>query len=196
MDSTIADNEYEPGKFLLELGEHIKTDKDFYPPDIQSFKKFLNQELLPTLSNKYTAFLYGSFTHDPNANDIDIAVIGKPTDEVALWMINMYNVCFNQYRQQLDMTLFEDMTVFEPYELFNRTKDASVLNNVDVYKPYDKTYLNGKDITFVQRKTTKISDVLYKHHTSRELPSRKFLYKDMYPPMELTRFNQVFNNVR
>tara|TARA_Y100001972_G_scaffold34772_1_gene43146 strand:+ start:1315 stop:1866 length:552 start_codon:yes stop_codon:yes gene_type:complete len=178
--------------FEYTAGEHIATDKHWLPPNIKTFTKFLNQELLPTMPDKYEGYLVGSFPKR-STNDIDIFIIGKPTDEVALWIINLYNKSLNDYKQLIDVAIFEDLTVFQNYDLFNKTKDPKVLNYSDMYKPYDTVYINGKNTIGKYRKVTKISDVLFKHHTSRELPNRKFLTQNFYDPVNLLRFNQVFN---
>ena len=105
----------------------------------------------------------------------------------------MYNKSLNDYKQLIDISMFESLSIFQNYDLFNRTKDASVLEQADMYRTFDKLYRNGQQVTSIHRKVTKISDVLYKHHTSEEVPNRKFLQQDFYQPLDLKRFNEVYN---
>ena len=178
--------------YLFEAGEHVKTNVQWEVPNIKTFKKFLNQEFLPTMPKGYEAFLVGSFPHT-HTWDIDIFIIGKPTDEVALWVIDMYNKSLNDYKQLIDISMFDNLNVFNNYDLFNKTKDPSVLVQADMYRTFDKLYRNGRQVTSIHRKVTKISDVLYRHHTSEEVPNRKFLQKNFHQPMDLKRFNEVYN---
>lgn len=185
-------NSTDENKFDYKLGEHIKTDVQWERPNIETFLKFINQELLPTMPNTHEAFLVGAFPHTWTW-DIDVFIIGKPTDEVALWMIDLYNKSLNDYKQLIDMAIFEDISVFQNYDLFNETKDPNVLTQIDMFKPYDTIQVNGNDVTPKLRKVTKISDVLYRHHTSEQTPNRKFLEKDFNTPLNLKMFNKVYN---
>ena len=39
----------EKSTYLFEAGEHVKTNVQWEVPSIKTFKKFLNQEFLPTI---------------------------------------------------------------------------------------------------------------------------------------------------
>lgn len=181
--------------FNFTKGDHISTNILWERPSIEKFKKFLNKEFLPNFpQNTHEAYLYGSFPWEITW-DIDIAIIGKPTDEVAQFIINMYNISLNEYRQLIDVAIFESADLFIGIEQFNRTNDASVLGQIDMYKPYYESYYNKETIYNKERHVEKISKFLYKHFISEETIDEKFYKADkiMRLPTALNKFSKVFS---
>lgn len=183
-------------EFTFTKGDFIKTDIPWNRPNIPTFGKFLKDELLPGLPATHDAFLYGSFPHIQTW-DIDIAVIGKPSNEVAKWIINLYNKSLNEYRQLIDVAMFEDFTLFYGIDEYNKTGDVEALGDggYDMYKPYFESFKNDEPMYNPNRKIEKISDVLYKHYTSLESVPDKFAKnkRAIYHPMNLKDFNRIYN---
>ena len=181
-------------EFTFNKGEYIKTDIPWNRPYIDTFGEFVDNEILPGLPATHDAFLYGSFPHKLTW-DIDIAIIGKPTDEVAHWIINLYNKSFNEYKQLIDVAIFEDFTLFYGINDYNKYGDPDVLGQADMYKPYFESYKNGEPQHYPERKVEKISDVLYKHFTSLEGLRSKFVKEKrvIYKPTNIKDFNRIYN---
>ncbi len=179
-------------EFEFTKGDYIKTNIAWNRPDIETFGTFLEKEFLPTLPKTHEAYLHGAFPHRLTW-DIDIAIIGKPTDEVALWLIKMYNCSLNKYKLLLDMAIFQDNTLFIGIDEYNRTGNGSVLGKSNMYKPYHESYKNGEAMHYKDRKVEKISNVLYKHYIIVEGLRDKFKNKVINHPLNLKTFQKVYN---
>ena len=72
-------SEPDTNNFTYTAGDYIKTDVAWNPPSIKNFCKFANEHLVGAFP-QHDIFLHGAFPHLPTW-DVDIAVIGEPTDD-------------------------------------------------------------------------------------------------------------------
>ena len=164
--------ESDTNNFSYKAGDYIETNVAWNPPNIETFCKFANEHLLNAFPN-HDIFLHGAFPHVPTW-DIDLAIIGEPTDEAGKTIIDLTNISLNQYNMLVEMTIYETTELFDGVFTFNQTGDVTKLGRVDMYKPYFEVYKNGEPVHYQDRKVEKISEHMYKHYTSLELPQSKF----------------------
>ena len=181
-------------EFTFTKGDFIKTNIAWERPYIEKFGEFVDKEILPGLPATHDAFLHGAFPHRITW-DIDIAIIGKPTDEVANWVINLYNKSLNEYKQLIDVAIFEDFTLFYGIDDYNKYGDTEFLGQADMFKPYYESFKNGEPMHYPKRKVEKVSKVLYKHFTSLEPLGEKFTKEKriIYKPINIKDFNRIYN---
>ena len=185
--------ESDTNNFSYKAGDYIETNVAWNPPNIKTFCKFANEHLLNAFPD-HDIFLHGAFPHIPTW-DIDLAIIGEPTDEAGKTIIDLTNISLNQYNMLVEMTIYETTELFDGVFTFNQTGDVSKLGRVDMYKPYYEVYKNGEPMHYQDRKVEKLSEHMYKHYTSLELPQSKFgkQRKYIYEAQHIKSFLNVYN---
>ena len=185
--------ESDTNDFNYKAGDYIETNVAWNPPSIKTFCKFANEHLVDAFP-RHDIFMHGAFPHLPTW-DIDIAIIGEPTDEAGKTIIDLTNISLNEYNMLVDITLYETPELFQGVHTFNRTGDSSVLGRIDMYKPYYEVYKNGEALHYADRKVEQVSKHLYKHYTSLEAPQVKFNKerKHIYEAQHILTFLKVYN---
>ena len=185
--------ESDTNDFNYKAGDYIETNVAWNPPSIKTFCKFANEHLVDAFP-RHDIFMHGAFPHLPTW-DIDIAIIGEPTDEAGKTIIDLTNTSLNQYNMLVDITLYETPELFQGVHTYNRTGDTSVLGRIDMYKPYYEVYKNGEALHYADRKVEQVSKHLYKHYTSLEAPQVKFNKerKHIYEAQHILTFLKVYN---
>jgi len=185
--------ESDTNDFNYKAGDYIETNVAWNPPSIKTFCKFANEHLVDAFP-RHDIFMHGAFPHLPTW-DIDIAIIGEPTDEAGKTIIDLTNTSLNEYNMLVDITLYETPELFQGVHTFNRTGDSSVLGRIDMYKPYYEVYKNGEALHYADRKVEQVSKHLYKHYTSLEAPQVKFNKerKHIYEAQHILTFLKVYN---
>ena len=164
--------ESDTNDFHYKAGDYIETNVAWNPPNIKTFCKFANEHLVDAFP-RHDIFMHGAFPHLPTW-DIDIAIIGEPTDEAGKTIIDLTNISLNEYNMLVDITIYETPELFQGVHTYNRTGDTSVLGRIDMYKPFYEVYKNGEALHYADRKVEQVSKHLYKHYTSLEAPQEKF----------------------
>lgn len=172
--------------FSFSKGDHISSDIAWLPPTLETFYKFCQNVIEPKNITSHEIYIYGSFPHRPT-NSIDLAFIGRPTDQIALEIIDLYNVALNDYRILVDITLFENYDVFKNIDEYNKNFDITTLNFVTAYKPYYEIYKNGEAV-HKERQVEKISKYLYKYNSKNSIFSEKFIGRKIYNPMNIKQY--------
>ena len=185
--------ESDTNDFNYKAGDYIETNVAWNPPSIKTFCKFANEHLVDAFP-RHDIFMHGAFPHLPTW-DIDIAIIGEPTDEAGKTIIDLTNISLNEYNMLVDITIYETPELFQGVHTFNRTGDSSVLGRIDMYKPYYEVYKNGEALHYADRKVEQVSKHLYKHYTSLEAPQVKFNKerKHIYEAQHILTFLKVYN---
>jgi hypothetical protein len=186
-------SESDTNNFTYTAGDYIKTDVAWNPPDIKTFCEFAVEHLVDAFP-KHDIFIHGSFPFLPTW-DVDIAIIGEPTDEAGKTIIDLTNTSLNQYNMLVDISIYETTALWEGVDAYNRNGDTSALGRTDMYKPYFEAYKNGEPMHYLERKVEKLSEHLYKHYTSLEEPQPKFKQskKYIYEARHISTFLKVHN---
>ncbi len=186
-------SESDTNNFTFTAGDHIATNVAWNPPNVKTFCKFAIEHLIDAFPD-HDIFMHGAFPHLPTW-DVDVAIIGKPTDEAGKTIIDLTNTSLNQYNMLVDITLYETPLLFQGVHTYNRTGDTSVLGRTDMYKPFYEVYKNGEPMHYPERKVEKISEHLYKHFTSLEDVQPKFKNerKHIYQATHISNFLKVHN---
>ena len=185
--------ESDTNDFNYKAGDYIETNVAWNPPSIKTFCKFANEHLVDAFP-RHDIFMHGAFPHLPTW-DIDIAIIGEPTDEAGKTIIDLTNISLNEYNMLVDITIYETPELFQGVHTYNRTGDTSVLGRIDMYKPFYEVYKNGEALHYADRKVEQVSKHLYKHYTSLEAPQVKFNKerKHIYEAQHILTFLKVYN---
>jgi len=186
-------SESDTNNFTYTAGDYIKTNVGWNPPDIKTFCKFATKHLVNAFP-RHDIFMCGAFPYEPTW-DVDIAIIGEPTDEAGKTIIDLTNISLNEYNMLVDITIYETPALFEGVYTYNQTGDVSKLGRTDMYKPFYEVYKNGEPMHYSKRKVEKISEHLYKHYTSLEEPQSKFKQrkKYIYEAKHISTFLKVYN---
>ena len=186
-------SESDTNDFNYKAGDYIETNVAWNQPSIKTFCKFANEHLVDAFP-RHDIFMHGAFPHLPTW-DIDIAIIGEPTDEAGKTIIDLTNTSLNQYNMLVDITLYETPELFQGVHTYNRTGDTSALGRIDMYKPYFEVYKNGEALHYAERKVEQVSKHLYKHYTSLEAPQPKFNNerKHIYEAQHIKTFLKVYD---
>ena len=185
--------ESDTNDFNYKAGDYIETNVAWNPPSIKTFCKFANEHLVDAFP-RHDIFMHGAFPHLPTW-DIDIAIIGEPTDEAGKTIIDLTNISLNEYNMLVDITIYETPELFQGVHTYNRTGDTSVLGRIDMYKPFYEVYKNGEALHYADRKVEQVSKHLYKHYTSLEAPQEKFKKerKHIYEAQHILTFLKAYN---
>ena len=180
-------------KFSYKAGDYIETDIAWNPPDVKTFCEFAKEHLVDAFP-RHDIFMHGAFPHLPTW-DIDIAIIGEPTDQAGKTIIDLTNTSLNQYNMLVDITLYETPALFNGVTRYNMTGDTSHLGRVDMYKPFYEVYKNGEALHYPERKVEKISEHLYKHFTSLEDVQPKFKNErtHIYEAKHISTFLKIYD---
>ena len=136
--------------FSYKAGDYIETNIAWGMPTPKTFCEFAINHLVDAFP-RHEIFVHGAFPHQPTW-DVDIAIIGEPTDDVGKTIIDLTNTSLNQYNMLVDISLYETPALFDGVHTFNRTGDMSHLKSVDMYKPYYEIYKNGEALHYAERK--------------------------------------------
>ena len=179
--------------FSYKAGDYIETNIAWSMPTPKTFCEFAINHLVDAFP-RHEIFVHGAFPHQPTW-DVDIAIIGEPTDDVGKTIIDLTNTSLNQYNMLVDISLYETPALFDGVHTFNRTGDMSHLKSVDMYKPYYEIYKNGEALHYAERKVQQVSKHLYKHFTSLERPNDKFktIRKHIYEAIHIKSFIKAYN---
>ena len=137
-------------------------------PTYERFNSFLNEYFLDNLIDGYEIYLFGAFPDTIETKDVDIRLIGKPSDynELGNYMKEVSEVGLKKYNMYIDIFGEEDDRLIKYVDEFNRTLkgprffDICYVHHLKLYQ--DGVLINNKRKSSGNKKIEKVGDNLWR----------------------------------